>query len=183
MGNFALGFRVLFRIWSDVEFARKVKNLAAEKLPLEKEPKPAPKPSTPPGGSPIKESRRSEAVSLLAVLQREARFVDFIKESIAGYSDAQIGAAVRDVHQGCAGALDRLFGLQPLTTTVEGGSVEVPRNFDPAQFRVTGNVKGEPPFRGTLQHHGWKATKSELPDWTGSESAVWVIAPAEVEMK
>jgi hypothetical protein len=147
------------------------------------EAKPEPKPQPVPAASPKKEPRRSEAVTLLSVLQREARFVDFVRESIAGYSDAQIGAAVRDVHQGCSSALDRLFGLQPLHQAAEGGSVEVPRNYDPAQFRVTGNVTGVPPFRGTLQHHGWKATKAELPEWTGTEASALVIAPAEVEVK
>jgi hypothetical protein len=147
------------------------------------EAKPEPKPQPTPVASSKKEPRRSEAVTLLAVLQREARFVDFVKESIAGYSDAQIGAAVRDVHQGCSSVLDRLFGLLPLNQTAEGGSVEVPRNYDPAQFRVTGNVTGEPPFRGTLQHPGWRATKAELPDWSGTEASALVIAPAEVEVK
>ena len=57
---------------------------------------------------------RSDAINLLAALQREARFVDFIKEPIAGYSDAQIGAAVRDVHRDCGALLERLFGLKPI---------------------------------------------------------------------
>lgn len=173
----------MFRIWSDAEFARKIQDLAEGKLVLKTEAKFEPKAQAITTAAPAKEPRRSEAVSLLAVLQREARFVDFIKEQIAGYSDAQIGAAVRDVHQGCAAVLERFFALQPVSAAAEGASIEVPRNFDPAQFRVTGNVTGAPPFRGTLQHHGWKATKSELPDWTGSEASALVVAPAEVEVK
>jgi len=172
----------MFRIWSDAEFARKVQDLAEGK-PLPKTESKPEKPLAPPTSAPKEEPRRSEAVSLLAVLQREARFVDFIKEPIAAYSDAQIGAAARDVHQGCAVVLDRLFALQPLSAATEGASVEVPRHFDPAQFRVMGNVAGEPPFRGTLRHHGWKATKFELPAWTGSEASALVVAPAEVEVK
>jgi hypothetical protein len=183
MGNFALGFRVMFRVWSDAEFAGKVRDLAEGKLVPKTEPKTEPKPQPAPATAPKKESRRSEAVSLLAVLQREARFVDFVKEPISGYSDAQIGAAVRDVHKGCAAMLDRLFALQPVSAAAEGASVEVPRHFDPAQFRLIGNVTGEPPFRGMLQHHGWKAAKCELPEWTGSEASALVIAPAEVEVK
>ncbi len=38
-------------------------------------------------------STRSDAVTLLAALQREARLVDLIQENLAAYSDAQIGAA------------------------------------------------------------------------------------------
>ncbi len=44
---------------------------------------------------------------------REARLVDFIQESLAGYSDAQIGAVARDVHRDSAAVLNRLFALKP----------------------------------------------------------------------
>ena len=54
---------------------------------------------------------RSEAITLLAALQREARFVDFIQESLAGYTDAQIGAAARDVHRDCGTVLKRMFAF------------------------------------------------------------------------
>jgi hypothetical protein len=56
-------------------------------------------------------------------------------------------------------------------------------NLDPAQFRLTGNVTGAAPFRGKLQHHGWKAGKCELPEWTGNDASALVVAPAEVEVK
>ena len=173
----------MWRVWSDAEFAGKVRDLGEEKRVLKTEPKPEPKPPTPSAAVPKKGLHRSEAVSLLAVLQREARLIDFIKEPIAGYSDAQVGAAVRDLHKNCAAVLDRLFALQPFNAAAEGAPVEVPRNFDAAQFRVTGNVTGEPPFRGTLRHHGWKAAKCELPEWTGSEASALIVAPAEVEVK
>ena len=165
MGNFRFGLRTMFRIWGDASFAQQVKQLSAPVVVAKAEP------------------RRSDALSLLAVLQREARFVDFVMEPITGYSDAQIGAAVRDVHRGCAAALQRAFAVQPLRTETEGAAVQVPTGFDPAQFKLTGNVTGQPPFRGTLAHHGWKATKCELPAWTGSEAAAQIIAPAEVELK
>ena len=171
MANFGLGLRALFRTWSDAAFAARIKNL------LEKPAQPAPAPAAKP------ESRRSDALSLLAVLQREARFVDFVMEPITGYTDAQIGAAARDVHRGCAAALQRAFAVQPLRTEAEGAAVQVPTGFDPAQFKLTGNVAGQPPFRGALAHHGWKATKVELPAWTGTEAAAQIIAPAEVELK
>jgi hypothetical protein len=41
------------------------------------------------------------AVQMLALLQREGRLVDFVLENLTTYSDAQIGASVRDVHAGC----------------------------------------------------------------------------------
>lgn len=172
MGNFGYGFRILWRIWRDADFAGRVRQLEAGKLvPPPKADKAEPK-----------KPRRSEALTLLSVLQREARLVDFIKEPIAGYADAQIGAAVRDVHKNCAAVLDRMFGIEPLAQAAEGATLEVPRGFDPAQYRLTGQIPNEPPFRGTVQHHGWKATRCELPDWTGTDASVLVVAPAEVEI-
>jgi hypothetical protein len=183
MGRFGLGLRILFRIWSDEAFAEQVKDLEAGKLTQASKPKAAPKVEPASAPREVKVSRRSEALTLLAALQREARFVDFIKEAIAGYSDAQIGAAVRHIHKSCGGVLDRFFAVQPLAQEAEGQPIEVPRGFDPAQFRLTGSVSNEPPFRGKISHQGWKATKCELPEWTGSEAASLVVAPVEVEIK
>jgi hypothetical protein len=133
----------------------------------------------PPARAPL----RSEAVTLLATLQREARLVDFLKESLAGYSDAQIGAVARDVHRDCGAVIERLFGLVPVLSQEEGSEVEVPAGFDSGRFRLTGSVAGEPPFRGRLAHHGWEATRCEVPAWSGKETSARVVAPAEVELR
>jgi hypothetical protein len=143
------------------------------------EKRPEPKPAAPKRAAPV----RSEAITLLAALQREARFVDFIRESLAGYSDAQIGAAVRDIHRDCGKVLDRLFNLVPLTDREEGAELEVSAGFDPGRCHLTGNVVGEPPFHGRVVHHGWEATQCELPAWTGQDSSLRVVAPIEIEMK
>jgi hypothetical protein len=132
--------------------------------------RPAPRPS------------RSDAVTLLATLQREARFVDFVQESLDGYSDAQIGAAARDVHRDCGKALERMFEIRPLLDQQEGTPVQVPVGFDANRYRLTGNVTGEPPYEGSLAHHGWQAARCELPTWSGSDEAVMVLAPAEIEL-
>jgi len=126
---------------------------------------------------------RSEALTLLATLQREARLIDFLQESIDGYSDAQIGAAVRDVHRDAAAALERLFAMRPVASETEGATLEIPAGFDAGKFQLVGNVTGQPPFRGQLVHHGWQATRCELPVWSGSETAARIIAPTEVELK
>jgi hypothetical protein len=120
---------------------------------------------------------------LLATLQREARFVDFIMEPLEGYSDSQIGAVARDVHRDCGKVLERLFALAAVSPQQEGEEIEVPTGFDPAGYRLTGNVAGEPPFRGRLAHHGWEAGKCDLPAWSGKEAAARIIAPVEVEIK
>lgn len=140
---------------------------------------PAPPPKQPPPKSPV----RSEAITLLATLQREARFVDFVQESLVGYSDAQIGAVVRDVHRDCGAVLNRLFALRPAVEKDEGMDVEIVSGFDPHRWRLTGNVAGEPPFHGRLVHPGWEATICELPTWSGAAAAARIIAPAEVELK
>jgi hypothetical protein len=116
-------------------------------------------------------------------LQREARFVDFIKEPLGGYSDAQIGAVARDVHRDCAAVVDRLFALVPIVAQEEGTATEVPSGFDSGRFQLTGNVAGDPPFHGRLAHHGWEATKCEVPAWSGKEASARVVAPAEVELR
>jgi hypothetical protein len=143
---------------------------------------PALKPTLPKPAVP-KPPARSEAITLLAALQREARFVDFVQESLAGYSDAQIGAAARDVHRDCGAVLKRVFALRPAVTEEEGKDVEVPAGFDAGRWRLTGNVTGEPPFHGRLVHPGWEATTCELPTWSGSAAASKIVAPAEVELK
>jgi hypothetical protein len=126
---------------------------------------------------------RSEAITLLATLQREARFVDIVKEPLAGYTDAQIGAAARNVLRECGNVLDRLFALEPLVAQQEGSELEAPAGFDPGRFRLTGSVQGAPPFRGRLVHHGWVATRCELPQWSGSSESARVIAPVQIEVK
>ncbi|MEK6235138.1 MAG: DUF2760 domain-containing protein, partial [Planctomycetales bacterium] len=114
--------------------------------------------------------------------QREARFIDFLQESLAEYSAEQVKAAVLDVHRDCGAVIERLYDVRALCDQPEGEPIDVPEGYDSASFRLTGNVSGDPPHRGTLQHHGWKATKCDPPDWTGSEENALIIAAAEVEL-
>ena len=121
------------------------------------------------------------AIQLLALLQREGRLLDFLQEEIDGYSNDQIGAAVRDIHRGCKKALAEHTPLEPVLTGQENGPVRVDAGFDPSRIRLTGNVVGEPPFTGTLRHHGWRAAKITLPELTAAHDPT-VVAPAEVEL-
>jgi hypothetical protein len=126
---------------------------------------------------------RSDALTLLATLQREARLVDFLMEDLAHYDDAQIGAAVRDVQHNCAAALERMFALRPLRSQEEGSPVEILAGYNSLQVKLTGNVTGQLPLRGILVHHGWQAMQCELPAWSGQEESARVITPAEVEVR
>jgi hypothetical protein len=109
--------------------------------------------------------------------------VDFVQESLEGAADAQIGAVAREVHRGCREVMARVFALQAVVAAEEGSAVDVPAGFDAGRYRLTGNVTGEPPFRGTLAHHGWEATMCQLPEWTGTAEAARIVAPAEVELR
>jgi len=122
------------------------------------------------------------AVQVLALLQREGRFVDFVREDLGTYSDAQIGAAARDVHAGCRRVLERYITLEAVVQAREGEPITVGHDqpIDPAALHLVGNVIGRPPFRGTLLHAGWRVVHVDLPPLAVTGRSV--VAPAEVEI-
>jgi hypothetical protein len=119
---------------------------------------------------------------VLAVLQRDGRLVDFLEEDIDPYSDAQVGAAVRDIHRGCRKSLRDYLTLEPVLSAAEEERVTVPADFDPAAIRLIGNVNGSPPFQGVLKHHGWRVKAVHLPVLPAARDESSVLAPAEVEL-
>ena len=121
------------------------------------------------------------AVQMLALLQRDGRLVDFLQEDVSAYGDAQIGAAVRDIHKGCRKVLAEHVVVAPLRREPDESTIRVEAGFDPSQIRLIGNVVGKPPFTGTLKHPGWRAEKLDLPELPPSYDAT-VIAAAEVEL-
>lgn len=192
-----LAFLCFFRLL----FGRKLPAEAAQYLPDEVKPKqlpervPEPKAAVkdkavepekpvekaPEKKVPIAQHHREGALALLALLQREGRFVDFVRDSVDGASDADIGAAAREVHRGCRKVLDQHLSFEPVMPGEEEAKVTVPKGFDPAEVRLIGEAKGEPPFRGTLRHHGWRVVDAKLPQLAeGIDRSV--IAPAEVEL-
>ncbi len=120
------------------------------------------------------------ALRLLCLLQQEGRLIDFLEEDIDPYSDAQVGAAVRAIHAGCRGALHQRMRIERIYAQEDGAAVEIPAGFDAGALRLTGNVHGQPPFRGILQHGGWRASELALPASTGVDPSV--LAPAEVDV-
>jgi hypothetical protein len=127
------------------------------------------------------ERTHASALMLLAALQREGRFIDFVRQDVAGFSDEDIGAAGRVVHAGCRKIIDQFFRFQPASAGPEGGPMTVPAGFDAQRIRLTGNVTGNPPFRGTLKHHGWIITEVKMPEISDALDPR-VAAPAEVEV-
>jgi hypothetical protein len=125
----------------------------------------------------------ADVVNFLGLLQEKGRFVDFLMGDIARYSDAEVGAAGRVLHEGCKAVLAEHFGVKPLREETEGSKVTVPPGYAPDDYRLVGRISGEAPFTGTLVHHGWRAEWVKLPRLirtTGDRLPA--IAPAEVEL-
>jgi hypothetical protein len=183
MSRLLLAIRVFFRALFDGETAKQIAGLlAGPQQATKSEISPAP-PTRPAASQRAKQPpARSEAITLLAALQREARLVDFLQEPLSGYSDAQIGAAVREVHRNSAAVIERMFALQPVAASDEGSQIDVPDGEAATRFHLVGNVGGGSPRRGKLCHKGWQATRCQLPEWTGAEEARLIVAPAEVEL-
>jgi hypothetical protein len=170
-----LAFSVFFRTLFDARFAASIRQLLGGVST-------APAPQKPVATAPVLlETNPDSALQLLGLLQQEGRLVDFLEEEVAQYTDAEIGAAVRVVHEGCRKALHEHVTLQPIRQEAEGSRITLEAGFDAAAMRPTGNLVGQPPFTGTLAHRGWRASEVRLPKLAQGHD-VQVIAPAEVEL-
>ena len=181
MANFKTAWNAFWSIFKSDKLAQTWKDIVAN-----------PQPALPPAEikseatekqeeatSPVKSTLKGEAVHALAILQRESRLIDFLQEDIA--PNEQIGAAVRKVHDDAHNALEKYFKLVPIRTENEGEGITLDKSFDSKQIRLTGKTAGEPPFRGTLLHRGWKAENITLPQRTDAVDPA-VVCPAEVEI-
>jgi hypothetical protein len=121
------------------------------------------------------------ALRLLATLQEEARLIDFVREDIDGYDDADVGSAVRGIHAALRKAIDERLTVEPILAGEDGDRVEVPAGFEPALIRVTGKLGGGPPYVGVLRHGGWRARDVRLPAPSPGSDAT-ILLPAEVEV-
>jgi uncharacterized protein DUF2760 len=155
--RFLLALKALWRILTEPDFARRVEGIWQK---------------TPEGAD----------LRVLAILQRDGRLIDFLKENLDEYSDAQIGASVREIHRDCRKALDQYIAIDPIMAGPEGESVALPNDFDPATVRLTGQVPDRPPFQGVLKHHGWKVRSVQLPVLPEAQGDTSILAPAEVHI-
>ncbi len=158
-----LAWQAFRRILGDAELAHKV-------VPL----------LTPPDAV-AKPKRSAEPLRLLTILQREGRLLDFLLEDVSGADDAQLGAGVREIHKKGQEVLKEHLVLEPVMPQKENETVEVPAGFDRSAIRLTGNVHGDPPFRGALRHHGWRVKDYKLPALPEGHDE-FVVAQAEVEL-
>jgi Domain of unknown function (DUF2760) len=163
------GLGVASKVKQDPAFAAKLQAIlaGAEIKPIE------PLKPIKPDGTPLR---------MLALLQAEARLVDFLMEDLGGAADAQIGQAVREIHKKAQSALRQHAAIEPVLAGAEGDAVTVPAGFDPSAIRVVGNVTGEPPFSGSINHPGWRVKELKLaaPPEGADE---FVLQPAEVQLQ
>ncbi|CDG82474.1 DUF2760 domain-containing protein [Janthinobacterium agaricidamnosum] len=178
-----IAFGAFFTALSDPAYAARIVQLdqPAPAPATEPAPAPVPVPVPTPAPKPLKEASPDAALQLLALLQREARLIDFTQENLANHADADIGAAARVVHEGCAKVLRDYFTIDTVRTEAEGSRIVLEEGFDASAVRLTGNVVGSAPFRGSLSHRGWRASSVRLPKLTETHDAA-VLAPAEVEL-
>ncbi len=166
-----------FQVLGDAELAGKLASIIKGPTPAA-----APSPQIPVKPKSIPpEKLHASGLFVLSVLQQDGRLIDFLQQDVANFSDEEVGGAARVIHTGCRKALDRLITVAPISRDAEGATVTVPAGFDASRTRLTGNVTGQPPYRGALKHHGWVATEVKFP--TLSDSVDYrVVAPAEVEL-
>ena len=174
MGRFGTAWQAFWRILGSDDEAKRWREGKLPEGSQLAEPKEEPAPVPP-------KASVEDAVYTLVVLQREGRLVDFLQEDIDGFSDAQVGVAVRQVHARCRKVLGDCFDIQPLHEGTEEDRVTVPTGFDPRHIRISGKATGEPPFEGVLRHRGWRAGKVDFPQRHGRLDPN-VIQPAEIEI-
>ncbi len=165
-----LAFSAFFRALGDADYAANLRDL---RLPAHAPE--APEPEV------LRQAPEEAALQLLAALQRKGRLLDFLEEDVSGFSDAEIGAAARVVHEGAKRAIDEIFEVAPIRSEEEGAEILLAADYDPHAVRVVGDVRGDPPFRGSLSHAGWRVLETHLPKLAEGHDAR-VIAPAEVEL-
>ena len=148
---------------------RSIADKASEKQP------PTPKPQRP-----VAVPGRSDALTLLATLQREAKLIDFVMEPLDNVDDAQVGAVVRNLLSDCRKCLQRIFQLVPISDAEEGSTVAVDATAPPSRQRIVGASSIS---EGVLVHPGWKSEKLDLPKWSGNTEEANFLAPVEIAAK
>lgn len=180
LDRFFFAWTAFFRVLFDGSYAAGAKALGSAAAPA------APAPvavdvSVPVPPSPSAPRDLNPALELLALLQEQGRFVDFLQEDITSASDADVGVAARVVHAGCRKALTDRLAIAPLRAEAEGAEIVVPAGFSAAEVKLTGALRGDAPFRGILRHRGWIAQTFTMPAPTAAHRSE-ILAAAEVEL-
>jgi hypothetical protein len=177
LGRCWLAWQCAVRVLSDERFASRVAELHSgapddvlpPTLPASSPAMPAPAPAPSASG----------ALQLLSLLQREGRLLDFVEQEVTGFSDAEIAAAARVVHEGCRRALHAHGRVVSVRSEPEGAQLTLERARE--DVKLVGNVAGSAPFRGVLRHRGWRVEDLTLPTLLGGRDAS-LVAQAELEL-
>jgi hypothetical protein len=171
-----------FSSFFSILFQGRLSDSAITALGLSRRSGAAPAVPAKPGPPPAPAAKTSDgALQILGILQRDSRLIDFLMEDITAYSDDQVGAAVRELHNQCRDSVARYVTLQPVIDSVEGTFTQAPSK-DPNVVKFIGNVPAAPPSGGILRHKGWRAVKIDLPALGAKQDAA-VLAPAEIEIE
>ncbi|MBV8904574.1 MAG: DUF2760 domain-containing protein, partial [Acidobacteriia bacterium] len=94
MNRILLAFKCFFNIL----FGGQLSETTATELGLARRAAATPAPAAPavPAGKPS-----DGALQILSIMQRDSRLLDFLMEDLSSYTDDQIGAAVRELHDQC----------------------------------------------------------------------------------
>ena len=150
-----------FKVLKDADFAAKVDKLA--------------KPEPP---KPVKPSGASAAHADHAPC--DGKLIDFLLDNIQNASNDDIGNFVARCNRRRQATLKKYLVIEPVMGQPEGETVDVPKGFDPSAVQLTGNVSGQPPFKGTLRHPGLRV-RDQTGNTTRGTGRVH-SAPAEVEL-
>lgn len=127
-------------------------------------------------------AQENSHLRLLVLLQKEGRLIDFFKEDLSQFTDAQIGSAVRKIHSDSSKTLEDFVTLRPIVEESEGSTITLKQGYDANAIKVVGKAKGQPPYQGVLRHKGWRAHKLSLPKPIENKD-LSIVYPAEVEVR
>ncbi|BCR03234.1 hypothetical protein DESUT3_03030 [Desulfuromonas versatilis] len=176
---------VLFVLETFYLIRRRIRKTEEEELLAIKRGAAAPAPAAPAVAVAPEAAVEAGVVQFLARLQEKGRLVDFVMDDITPYSNEQVGAAARVVHQGCREVLQSAFEIKPVHGGEEREELTLSGDFDAAAYRLVGKVPEQPPYKGVVLHRGWKTARVSLPrisEAAREAAAREVIAPAEVEI-
>lgn len=126
-----------------------------------------------------------DALTLLSLLQEKGRFLDFLMDDIRVYTDEQVGAAGRIVHQGCSKVLSEFFNISPLHAQEEGAVVKLGHEDLMSAYRILGNHVEQLPLSAKIVHKGWGTDKVCITRRSTAPvelSGKMMISPVEVEV-
>lgn len=132
-----------------------------------------------------RETSGRETLHLLSRLQEKGRFLDFLMQEIGSFSDQQVGAASRFVHDGCRSVVREYLELAPVYEQNEGASVTIAESAGAHDVRFIGKSATSFPVTGRLVHRGWRVTKAQLPKVAATPvdaATAAILAPAQVEL-